>query len=537
MVPGMTAKTRIVVGVGSLVTLIAGGAASGTWSAPPPVRATWTPPSELPSAAEWAEPAGDRSQAPMVGPKNARDAFGYPLDRPDRRALRAMLSARDFDGLSTALETYQALFEADFRREFAPREALEAFSVNDPELGPLLDAWVAARPDSWTGYAARGAYAENLGWARRGTNWASETSEEQFRGMREAHLEAVADLGAALTLRPGLVAAYRLLIRISKDGVGEPWRLLEQALALCPLCYDVRATYLNATTPRWGGSYLGMERAAAEGAAHAEQNPRLGLLLGFTARERCQVLRLEEHPWLGLLACEAALRHGEEAEALRARAEIDIALGWFERAVADLDRAMALRPGDARLAARRYWPLMQLGRRKEATDALMQATAIDPVDDEWRATAKQALASWWLQQAREFYRRGRIAEATQLAEAAALMAPALSPEASALSGYCLLAAGKPEEAMRLAQSLVERNPEAIDPTALLAQLQVRNGELDQSLATWNRYLERRPDSGSAYRLRAGVWGAKHDEVARARDLERACRLGEQRACPSGGRSP
>ena len=99
--------------------------------------------------ASGAGAAVPRAVPAMVG-ASGTDADGYPLRTVDKRAVLRMLRARQFD-------------------------ALDAFANIDPTLEPLLDAWAAAKPDSYMALAARGVHQEAVGWHRRGGRWACET--------------------------------------------------------------------------------------------------------------------------------------------------------------------------------------------------------------------------------------------------------------------------------------------------------------------------------------------------------------------------
>ena len=64
-------------------------------------------------------------------------------------------------------------------------------------------------------------------------------------------------------------------------------RLLDQALAVCPDCYQVRVVYMFGIRPRWGGSHEMMEAFAAErGITFADQEGGLGELRELKRQSR-----------------------------------------------------------------------------------------------------------------------------------------------------------------------------------------------------------------------------------------------------------
>jgi hypothetical protein len=57
---------------------------------------------------------------------------------------------------------------------------------------------------------------------------------------------------------------------------------------------------------------------------------------------------------------------------------------------------------------------------------------------------------------------------------------------------------------------------------------------DESVALWNKYLERVPNSGDAYWERSGTNRLKGDTAGMRADAAKACELGRRDACPAGG---
>jgi len=118
----------------------------------------------------------------MLG-RTGVDQYGYPRDRPDQLTLLALLQDKRFEELSSHLESFQASFEGDFRKEQWPGIAFNAFNTADRELGPLIDEWVKTTPDSFAPYQARAEHRVALAWHYRGSKVGRLTSKKRFKKM------------------------------------------------------------------------------------------------------------------------------------------------------------------------------------------------------------------------------------------------------------------------------------------------------------------------------------------------------------------
>jgi tetratricopeptide (TPR) repeat protein len=439
--------------------------------------------------------AGAAAPAPAMVGGPGLDADGYPLETTDKRAVLRLLRARQFDTLETWLSDLQSQFESDWRKEYWPMDALDAFGNPDPTLKPLMDEWVEAKPDSYMALAARGIHHEAIGWHRRGGNWASETPPENFRGMEEAHRASFPDLDLALMRRPSLVAVHRTLIRIAKAN-SAPSRVkrgvLDQALAVCPECFQVRVSFILGLLPRWGGSYERM-RAFAEESARASSNPRMRLLAGYADADQCNRLDRDDREDEALMACNRALAVGESADFLEDRAQL-LQVSDPPAALADCNRALQLRPQRSDILALRAWLLARkrdfVGHARDI--AVLQE--IDPV----RKVKKGDLA--WAAQG-VAYEAGRFRKAGRQADEVAALERAIALDPDNLHNH-----------LRLDAALV------------------RSNKLKRVPPMWRRYLSRHPTDARAHLELAGALHhlGKEDQAMAA--AAKACRLGEQMGC-------
>jgi tetratricopeptide (TPR) repeat protein len=450
------------------------------------------------------------------------DSFGYPLATPDRLGLLALLHHRRFAELTEHQEWFQAEFERDSRKELWPAEALWTFDIIDPEVGPLLDAWVAASPDSFAPWAARAVYRHRLAWVRRGSDFAEETAAARLAGMAEADQRALADVKKALQLRPGLVTLYRVPIWASAMRSGDASaqaKLVERGLDRCPDCFGLRASYLYSLIPRWGGSYEAMA-AFVERSRRRSKNPRLQVLAGYEHLDRCELANIEKQPQAALAHCDRAVAAGDHREFLRERAHTRAKLGDHRGALEDLDRALVLRPQDpellrdraASLAATRQWGRARLD--------LNLAQRLDPGDERTGKRAR-AVADQIVYAAFELERGGRQGEAISLYDEALRVAP---------NHADARARRRQADLTRSLLLTVEREPNSLEAHVKLDHHLAQQRRFEDVVALWTRFIARRPEEPRAYFERGGaLFHHGRRELAFA-DLDKACTMGLAEAC-------
>lgn len=134
--------------------------------------------------------------------------------------------------------------------------AFRAFYYSDSAMETKLDQWVAEFPRSYAALLSRGIYYMAMGWSRRGSKYARDTTDEQFAGMGAYQSMALRDLSKSVELDPKPILSYREGIEIGKaQGMKKHNRvLLEQALRKDPQTVVVRRAYLKSLRPKWNGS-------------------------------------------------------------------------------------------------------------------------------------------------------------------------------------------------------------------------------------------------------------------------------------------
>lgn len=471
-------------------------------------------------------PVPPPTAAPLLG-SEGRDPDGYPTRYVDRAALRSLLWHKRYADLTRYFEEFQSAFEADARREYWPSDAADAFGSAEPNLGPPLDAWVATTPASFAPYLARGSHWIRAGFARRGTDYAYKTAPEDFRAMEDALQRGLADLDRALELRPGLVAAMRLKLIAFRGDLARLRRTVDEAIAVCPSCFLVRAQYMVALVPRWGGSYEAMQEFAQERVDPA--NPKLRLLPGYILLDKADRLFAAEEPREALAVIQLATGFGEHWEFLYERAAAKDYLNDLDGALADLNRALELRPGHPRVLLKRAYIHHRAGRWEAAGRDLLAGIRMDPADDRARRIF-DTIVGGLIYEGWTHHTAGRRADAVRVYDLAAELAPT-NQEVQSRRGLVVIAgaAGAGDKIAALEEQA--RNfPDNLQVRQNLEYELAREGQFPRIVEMWTVYLATHPDDGAAYLSRGRAYfHMRRLEDAHA-DARRACELGNSEGC-------
>jgi tetratricopeptide (TPR) repeat protein len=314
----------------------------------------------------------------------------------DLLRLRRMLRTHQVLELTRVLESRQAALEKDFRQEAASVDTYGALASEFNYSEAQFNDWVRQAPGSWVPYLVRGAYYDRRGWRARGGEWARETTGGQFENMERFFRKAMSDLKAALAINPRLVVAYYNLIKMTKAENGEEDRAreyLDGALAICPACLEVRWIYIFGLRPRWGGSYPEMRAAADEALQSLHLNPLLSSLQGAPDWDAGIDAREGEQYGEAVQFYTKAISYGDYWNYYEARG---LALRYqrrYNEALADLERAIALRPGVGVSYLERAVCRGYLGDLKGAWRDIDTARVLSTSDGRLASTEKW-LAGW-----------------------------------------------------------------------------------------------------------------------------------------------
>jgi tetratricopeptide (TPR) repeat protein len=236
--------------------------------------------------------------------KVSRAAKDLPIARKPKESLtleqyiglREYFEDQQFGILNTVFGKYQEEFEYDVYNEYKIFDVCRVFRITLTGYEDIFESWLQFSPDHFAPYLARAHYFYENGWESRGYRLRKDTPDEQMQKMRHFFQKAIEDLNRALAINPELMPAYRVLLGVynaTGDDEGE-YQTIEKALELFPESFLMRATYMWAIEPRWGGSYEQMEEFAKEAEAYYDMNPELTVLYGFIYSDQGKRLKSNE---------------------------------------------------------------------------------------------------------------------------------------------------------------------------------------------------------------------------------------------------
>lgn len=471
-----------------------------------------------------AQAAGDVLEGPT-----GVDAEGFPRQHVNRVAVRALLAQKKFDALTAAFTEMQDAFEREPKHESWPMDAGDAFASAEPEIVPLLDAWVAASPRSFAPYFARGTHWLEEAYVRRGSAWAHETPKEDMEKMHEALALATADLRKALSMRPKLVGAHRHLVRVHMaegDRDGEQVAI-QGALSACPSCFRVRVSHMFAMMPRWLGSHAQM-REFARRAEESSMDPRMKLLKGYVDLDRAHAFSRDKRYKEALEAIQRACALGDHWEFLEERAALHLRLEDVASARTDIDRADRLRPMDPAVIERRIAVAVHESRWEAAGRDLQLVVRMNPTSYAARGRLANVLdglvfEGW------EHHTAGRRDDALRVYDLAAELAPndarVQQRRAAVIAG-----GGDPASAVAELEKAAAGAPDDFRAQQSLDYALARAGRFDRVVVLWTEYLARHPDDGPAYLERGGAYFRLRKLPEAHADANKACSLGVSEGC-------
>jgi tetratricopeptide (TPR) repeat protein len=168
-------------------------------------------------------------------------------------------------------------------------------------------------------------------------------------------------------------------------------RLLDQGLRIQPYSFRLRAVYIQALLPRWGGSYGSMMMFAEECAPYAARNPRIKALAGFVDYDRGRVLEKEGKKAEAIAEYGRALAHGDFWQFRYERGDLYFHADQNKEALEDLNKAVEQNPQDPDALYDRSWVSYELGFAAkgdarsayfaQAYDDIVLSVALDPTDE------------------------------------------------------------------------------------------------------------------------------------------------------------
>lgn len=215
--------------------------------------------------------------SPAAGPPAVTTEEAMAATRQAHEALREGRYAE----LEAELGALQAAYEADTNQEYVLDRSLRRFQVADPELGPALDRWLAAHPQSYPARIARALHNYQMARIWRGRAYINATHPARIELMEDYLKRASKDLEAAVPLTAKPVLAYEIMIGMARYvGAGGAAReLLDRAAKTDPQATGPYEAFVILLLPRWGGSHEAMQALARD--AEKDDHPKMKWLAAY----------------------------------------------------------------------------------------------------------------------------------------------------------------------------------------------------------------------------------------------------------------
>ncbi len=140
--------------------------------------------------------------------------------------------------------------------DFLLYKEIQRVVSDDASLEPLIEQWKSDRPNSFLAYLSSGIFRDLLGYKKRGTGLARETSKEQFEAMAAEHRKGLKDLDVAVSLNKSSAIPMAAMINILRSNASADVDALiflkaEQA---DKNNLSARIARIKSISPAWGGS-------------------------------------------------------------------------------------------------------------------------------------------------------------------------------------------------------------------------------------------------------------------------------------------
>jgi tetratricopeptide (TPR) repeat protein len=189
-----------------------------------------------------------------------------PEQKISNEAINKALAEKKINDLESLMQNHIASYKKGQITADELSERFSLFNTNNPALEPVLDQWISQYPKSSVALAARGSYFVATAWAQRGTAASKDTNAKQFENLQAYMGRAEKDLRISLLFDDKPIHSMVMLIQVAK-GLNKRQEMVETILGAIktdPKILGARRAYLNAVTPKWGGSFQMMDEIIAE---------------------------------------------------------------------------------------------------------------------------------------------------------------------------------------------------------------------------------------------------------------------------------
>ena len=299
---------------------------------------------------------------------------------PVQREVLALVERRDLAGLERVLGEHQAAFERDAAQSARLENAFRAFGKLPRSAEPALDEWVQKLPASYSARLARASYYISQGLDARGTEFISETAEENLDTQRFFFDKAKADLEASLKLsaKPYLAHVYLMTTACYCGGPKKGEAHYEAAVKLAPQSVELRLQRMRDLEPRWGGSVESMEEFAARSRKELADVTAANRVAARVPAYRAFEQRTAKDMGGALKYLDEAIALDADAAMLCERSFVLMELKRESEAYADAKRGLAKARENRYCMRRAVWHAVRIQDAGEAIEVFNLVLEVDP---------------------------------------------------------------------------------------------------------------------------------------------------------------
>ena len=151
--------------------------------------------------------------------------------------------------------------------------------VSDPAYEMKLNGWVEQDKTNPIPWIVRAQFSYDMGWFRRGHNFATETPAGRMAAFSNYMAKGLADAEAAARLDENPYIYYLKLRFLRGFGISQELRsVFAESISKYPNYYPMYDLMLQTLQPRWGGTPAAMADFVNQYASHASEHSPLKLL-------------------------------------------------------------------------------------------------------------------------------------------------------------------------------------------------------------------------------------------------------------------
>jgi len=440
--------------------------------------------------------------------------------------VRNLLIKEKFEELNQYFSKLDNDLLSDISKESLVSTSYSTFYIEDPKYEKLFNLWVKKTPNKYSAYLSRGIYYFSMAWRERGTNWASETTQEQFDGMYRYIKKANEDLIKALELNQTAIYAYKTLIDISKAiSDKETAKFLElKALEIHEESFLIRKSYIHLLTPRWGGSFSEMTDYLRSVDTEPDGNPELKYLFGYVELEKAKELHYMNSYNLAFEHLKKSLLlGGENSKVYFQLGKNKIRQKDMKSGVKFLSQAIKNYSHDSEYYYWRAMAYMNLSEYEKAKDDILFANALDPFDS-FIINKKNQLANLLKDEAWQLKMNSEFKKAHKFYRIALEISPYNSYLYNSMA-RTYIGEHKLELALESIKNAITLNPNEIDHYIILDYLLAKKKKWDEIIFYWDKYIELNPEDGRAYLERGGAYYHSGDMNKAVENAKKSADLG------------